>query len=566
MTIVDHNMELFFKMAKARKFLAVFFVSCLLSGSLAAQDQWENEGELESVEIEVINQRQIKLPRANRNFEKIAPRPSEPVKPPIQYEFRPFTFQARQINPFIRPLKIKQSDPSTVNGGYLSAGYGNYASPYLEGFINSARDKNKLVGAHGLFSSSDKGPVDGKNSGSGLSMISLYGKSFNEYISLSGDAGFENRTTHFYGYPEGAAITARDIKQSYNVFSVKGAIANARKADFSYELGAGLSYLADKFDARESEVDLDFKSSYRFGENTAFGINAGYALINRKDALLEASPRSLFIVNPDYEFVPVENLKVSAGIIAAIENDSIDARNVHAYPDVRVSYPVSPSVQLVASLTGGIEKVSLQSLSNENIWIQANIPVFHTNKLYDLQAALNTKIGNKVAFSGGFSFASLKNWYFFVNDPTDPSRFIPVYDEKARIRTNIFASLGFARAENVNILLRGDLYSYSTDNVGEAWHRPGYKFTTDASFNIVRKILLDVGVIAQGGMVALDPETSGIVKLDPALDLNLRTEYMMSETFSIFVQMNNLTSNQYPLFLNYPVRGFQALGGITWSF
>jgi hypothetical protein len=236
-----NSKQYFFEMSIMKHIFLTCCLACLFFGNVAAQDQWENEGELESVEIEVINQRQITLPKANRNFEKIPPRPSEPIKPPIQYDFKPFAFQTGQINPAIRPLKIKQSDPSRVYGGYLSAGYGNYASPYLEGFVNSKRDKNKLVGAHGLFSSSDKGPVDDRNSGSGLSMISVFGKSFNDYITLSGDAGFENRTTHFYGYPEGTSVEAKDIKQSYSLFKVKGSVANSKNTAFSYELGAGVS-------------------------------------------------------------------------------------------------------------------------------------------------------------------------------------------------------------------------------------------------------------------------------------------------------------------------------------
>jgi hypothetical protein len=555
----------FFKMNFLMKIFSgcVFFV--MMTSVVYAQGQWNSEGELDDVEIEIVKERQISLPKANRNFEKIPPRPSETIKPPIQYNFRPFSFQTLQINPAIRPLKLKQENPSKVYGGYLSAGYGNYASPYLEGFINSRRNKNKLVGAHGLFSSSDKGPVDGRNSGSGMSMVSLYGKTFNEYISLSGDAGFENRTTHFYGYPAGSDIDGRDIKQSYSIFRLKGDISNAKATDFGYKLGAGFSYLTDRYDATESEVDFDFSSAYKVSEAVGLGIKSGYYLINRKDALVEANPRSLFFVNPRFEFLPVDKLKLNAGFNVALENDSIDEKNVHVYPDVKASYPLTPSVELVASLTGGVEKVSLQTLSNENIWIAPNIDIFHTNKLYDLQAALNTKIGNKVAVNGGFSFAALKNWYFFKNDQTDQSKFVLEYDTDATIRTNFFASLGFASAENANVLLRGDVYAYHRDQ-GEVWHRPTYKVTADASFNIVKKILFDVKVIAQGGMLAQDPNILTTVKLDPALDVNLRTEYMVSDSFSIFAQLNNITSNRYPLFLNYPVRGFQGLGGITWKF
>jgi len=181
-------------------------VSCFSVSLLYAQQpkkDWEGEGEIEDVTIEIVKERQITLPKANRNFDKIPPRASEAIKPPITYDFQSFKFQAPQINTQIRPLKLKAEGQSRVYGGFLRAGFGNYMSPLLEGYINSTRDKNKLVGAQIYHSSSDKGPVDGKNSGSGSSGISVFGQQFNDAIALSGNVGFENRTTHFYGYPAG---------------------------------------------------------------------------------------------------------------------------------------------------------------------------------------------------------------------------------------------------------------------------------------------------------------------------------------------------------------------------
>ncbi|HXR79335.1 MAG TPA: hypothetical protein VN763_00380, partial [Saprospiraceae bacterium] len=95
-----------------------------------AQDpkkKW-TDGEIENVEIEIVKEREITLPPADRNFEKIPPRPSEPIKPPITYDFRSFRFQAPQINPQIRPLKFKHENPSEVYGGFLRIAYGNYSS------------------------------------------------------------------------------------------------------------------------------------------------------------------------------------------------------------------------------------------------------------------------------------------------------------------------------------------------------------------------------------------------------------------------------------------------------
>jgi hypothetical protein len=551
------------------RIIALLAFSLLSVTSLYAQQpkDWEGEGEIEDVTIEIVKERQITLPKANRNFEKIPPRASEPIKPPITYDFQSFNFRAPQINSQVRPLKLKAEGQSRVYGGFLRAGFGNYVSPLLEGYINSTRDKNKLVGAHLYHSSSDKGPVDGRNSGSGSTGISVFGQSFSDAIALSGNVGFENRTTHFYGYPAGTEVDASAIKQSFDLFRLAGQLSNSKNSDFSYKLGAGFSFLKDKYDARETEVDFTFRSSYELDEDQHIAIKADYFIISRKDNQVEAKARNLFTVAPSYQFVVIDDLKLSVGIIAAYENDTIDSKKLHFYPDVNASYPLSPSVDAVASLSGGIEKVSLQSLSYDNLWLAPNVPVFHTNKALDFSVGLKARLGNKVGVHTGLSFANLKNWYYFVNSEDDQAKFDVVYDEGAGTRrTNIFAALSYAQSQVAKFMVRGDFFNYGPGSLREAWHRPTYKLTATGSYNLYDKFIFSADLIAQGGMTAFDPVTETEVKLDGAFDLNFKTEYLFSKSFSAFVQLHNITSNKYPIFLNYPVRGFQLMAGITWSF
>ena len=546
--------------------LAIVFLSISEVYSQDGKD-WEGDGEIENVEIEIVKERQITLPKANRNFEKIPPRASEPIKPPITYDFRSFSFQAPQINAQIRPLKLRQEQSSKVYGGYLRLGFGNYVSPLLEGYINTTRDRDKLVGAHVYHNSSDKGPVDGRNSGSGSSGISLFAKSFNESLAFSGTGGFENRTTHFYGYPEGQEVNASDIKQSFNRIRLSGDVSNTKNSDFSYKLGAGFSYLTDKYSARETEVGFNFKSAYELGEDSKIHLKADYYIISRKDEAIAVKPRNLFIVAPSYEIIPIDEFKVSVGLIAAFENDTIDSKSVHIYPDIKATYPLTPSIDVVATLTGGIEKVSLLSMSYENLWLGPNIPIFHTNKALDFGVGLNAKLGNKVSAHTGLSFASLKNLYYFVNSTFDQAKFTTVYDGGAGTkRTNFYAALSYAQSETAKIMLRGDYFGYGTSTITEAWHRPTYRLTVNGSYNLYDKILFTADLITQGGMRALDPVTDNTVKLDAAFDLNFKAEYLFSKSFSAFLQFNNITSTKYPIFLHYPVRGFQIMGGITWSF
>jgi hypothetical protein len=223
-------------------------------------------------------------------------------------------------------------------------------------------------------------------------------------------------------------------------------------------------------------------------------------------------------------------------------------------------------VDFVASLTGGVDKVSLGTLTKENIWLGPNIPIFHTNRVFDFELGLNARIGTKISASAGVAYAALKNPYYFLNDTEDPSKFTTTYDAGTTKRTNLFGAINFAETGKAKFIFRADYYTYNTESITTAWHRPTYKLTLNSSYNVYSKIILSADIIAQGGMKAFDPTTMESIKLQNAFELNARVEYVFSDRFSVFLQFNNITSSKYPLYLNYPVRGFQFMGGLTWSF
>jgi hypothetical protein len=518
------------------------------------------------VEIEIVKEREITLPLANRLFDKIPPRPIEPIKPDISYSFRPLIFHTPEVSPAIRPLRLKQEEVADISGGFLSLGYGNYASPMIEAFVNTRQDKNKLLGTHAFFNSSGKGPVDGRNSGSGNSGVSVFAQSFGKEVTFQADAGFENRFTHFYGYPEGTEVLRDTIRQAFNLFKVGVSLANARNTDFSYELGGNVSYIGDSFSAKENTVDVTFKSAYKISKDNALEVKAGYSIFSRKDKGIEKKARNLFQVNPYYSFKSDDNLKIKVGAVVAMENDTLDKKDIHFYPDVSVVYPLSSTIDVVGSLTGGIERVSLQSLVRENLWLAQAIPIYHTNKLYDIQAVINVRFNSNIFVSSGLSFASLKNLYFFVNDEEDQAKFNTLFDEGSTKRTNLFGSINMTYSSRTKFSVRGDYYGYSPASIPQAWHRPGYKLSVAGSYNIQDKIVLTTDIMGLGNIRARDPQTLVAVTLDPAFDLNFRAEYFVSKSFSVFLDVNNVIGNSYQVFLNYPVRAFQAMGGITWSF
>ncbi len=531
-----------------------------------AQDPWGSEGEIENVEIEILKERQIILPKANRNFEKVPPRPIEPIKPEITYEFSKLKFNTSDYNPQIRPLKLRQEEISKIYGNYFSAGIGNYASPYLEAWFNSKRDKNKFYGTHVYHQSYGKGPVYDQISGSTNSYISLFGKSYSKALVTSGNVNYENRGGYFYGYLPLTTADQSSERQSYNISSFGVGIENVKPSVFNFGLNAGFSYLNDYYKAKESEVALNFKSDYAISEKSKIDFTSDYFLIARKDALRDAAPRHLLKIKPAYKFEAVDKLWLTIGINAAVENDMPgNSKPFHIYPNVSANYNLSESIDAYGGITGDMDKVSLYTLSSENLWVNKNLDIFHTNRSIDFFGGLKGKLGRQVGFGTGVSFANLKGLYFYNNSIANRAKFDVIYDIGNTQRTNLFAELNFAKSD-VKMNLRADYFHYSTDKLAVAYHRPTYRVNFNSSYSIYKKVLVNIDFIALGGVKAYNSETLKVEELDGALDLNLKANYFVSKQFSVFLKFNNLLSNQYQVYLNYPVRGFQAMGGISWSF
>ena len=49
-------------------------------------------------------------------------------------------------------------------------------------------------------------------------------------------------------------------------------------------------------------------------------------------------------------------------------------------------------------------------------------------------------------------------------------------------------------------------------------------------------------------------------------DVNLGLEYRYNKRISAFLQLNNLASQRYMRWYNYPVQIFQVMGGVTFRF
>ncbi len=532
-------------------------------GKVQAQGQ---EGEIEDVEIEIIKEREITLPRAIRNFEKVPPNPVEPPEKNLSFKFKNFTYNGKDPQLRLRPLRLKEDKLSKTYGNLVKAGFGNFLTPYLEAFVNNKRSKEYSYGAHFKHLSSARGPVDGKNSSTGETNVSVFAKAFTPNAIVGGTLQYDKRNVNFYGYPEGLTVEKDTIEQSFGRFQVRGTMTgNKDDARLKYHLRAGLDFLSDTFEARENEFSAAFEASYELGESTDARLESEVALITRKDVLIDNN-RTLFKLKPSVGFT-YEGFELRAGINAVFENDTLGkAGKLHLYPVAQASYPVASALTVYAGIEGDIDKRTLNNLSMENPFLQPDVPVFHSNKTFSFFGGIQGKLTEKLAYNTGFSASNYKNMYFYINSTENTSKFDIVYETGNTALFNYFAEAIISEGNQLNFTVRGDFYGYNTANLIEAWHKPSYKLALLASSNVFDKILLSGDIYLIGGIEALNVTENEQRKLPAAADINVKAEYLISDQVSTFLAFKNILSSNYELLNNYEVKGFQAMLGFTYIF
>jgi hypothetical protein len=467
----------------------------------------------------------------------------------------------------VRPLRMKDETLDKLYGNYVKAGFGNYVTPFVEGYFTNKRNEQKLYGAHVNFIDSKNGPVDSKNSGSGVFEAQVFGKYFGKKVTTSGEVGYDRTNYNFYGYPLNQEPQGDTLKQNFSNFHLQGYLENTDKSSkIQYLTGFKFDYLKDNYSAEESEFQIDLKTQYKIGEYGAIDVNSDLDIISQKDALLEVKTRNIFRVNPTLTF-NYEGFLIKAGFNTVYENDTLgDSDEIHFFPDIRAQYRLTTGFNVYAGIGGDVEKQTLHQLVAENPFLAPNMRAFNAYNTFMFYGGIEGSINSKMGFNAGLSLSNYKNMHFFLNSPDDQSKFEVLYDVGNTAVLNVFGELSYNQNDMLRFVMRGDYWGYNTDQLDQAWHKPNYKISAISTYRLFDKLRFEAEAITLGGIKAYDFTSNTEVTLKAAFDLNLTTEYLFSKQFSAFVRLNNIFSKEYEVFYNYPSRAFQFMIGASYSF
>ena len=488
--------------------------------------------------------------------------------------------------------KIKQLYPF-----YTRIALGSKLMPLGEFYYNSTRSRVYHYGAHikhlSSFGNIKRGDIVFPNGQFDHTDVLLFGKINQASFNLGAKLHYLNNGFHFYGLPDSVVSDAKTIVQRYqNLGADFDFIGNRGDTSIlNYKIKTGLNFLNTKkpivdslsdWMAKENQFYLNTKGWYNYKSET-FYVNLGVRYNSYRygieDSILNPSDSGLVTNNTIIDFQPgiltqLFNNKFKIDVGLALSVDIQKKTKVYIYPQVEIKYSLFNDIFIpYVGIRGGLKQNSLRTFSSENPYLISNLTIQNEHNPHDIYAGFKGTLSSKLSFNINGSSARILNRALYVSDSTTFNKFNIIYDTLTL--TKLEASGSYQQSEKFKIDLIGRFYSYQTKNEAFAWNLPQLEFVLRGSYNLYDKFLVNLSAKVETGRKArvysagedvIEKNEQFAKPLGAIVDINLGVEYRYNTRISAFLQINNLASQQYYRWYNYPVQPIQVMAGVTARF
>ena len=490
--------------------------------------------------------------------------------------------------------KIKQLYPF-----YAKVGIGSTIMPLGELFFNSTRSRSALYGAHVKHLSSfgdvkNRDNIKYAPASFDKTSALVFGKFSKNNITLGGNLNYENYGYHNYGIQD-ENINADSIGQrinrtgfDLNLLVNQGDSARLNLAfDIAYRNLTSKSRFLDTLEdwkAKENSFLFNTRGWFNKGTECFYG-NIGIRYNGYKYGIADSATiidTGIVLNNTIIDLYPgitsklLQNkLYVDVGVGLSIDVNTVS--RAYIYPRASISYSLLNDLIIpFIGIRGGLNQTTFDVINRANPYVLTNVLLANENKPYDLFFGVRGGITKQITYGINASFARVNNKAFFVTDTFYTklgNQFSIVYDSLNL--TTLEGCISYQLNEKLKIDGVGRFYSYEMMNEAKAWNLPQLQFTLRGSYNLYDKFLIRADLTLESGRMAkvVGPGNGVIFEnnqyfmpLGFIADGNLGVEYRYSKRVSAFLQINNLASQRYSRWLNYPVMPIQVMAGITARF
>jgi hypothetical protein len=267
----------------------------------------------------------------------------------------------------------------------------------------------------------------------------------------------------------------------------------------------------------------------------------------------------IFSVTPAVDF-PVRDLTFHAGVQTAWDQGTLQL-----LPQLGGEFFIkSNQMILIAGVQSTLQKNNFQSLIQQNPWIAAQR--YQQNTRTDtyfagLRGTLPFHLSYRV--TGGIT-----NFYdlpLYINI-MKTSLFSVLHE--ARLQTFHFkAHTAWQHSSKISADAGIEFYQVlKQKEEKKAWHFIPLQVQMSARWKPTGNLMLQAKIFAWEGSIVPLEDPDKYKKLPAVLDANIEADFRISQWFQLWLGMNNLLNQSYQRWNQYPVLGFQMVGGIRLNF
>ncbi|MDP4956669.1 MAG: hypothetical protein NWQ52_02910 [Algoriphagus sp.] len=559
------------------------FLGCCWIGLLQVKAQSTPKGGIKDQEFIIQKDRIIRLPKRLRAFEKA---PVLPQGKPLQitnFPVAPFFLKipapavAAQASPW--DVQLPKSDQYP---GFVRIGYGNFLAPMVEGRYSSTQTEDWQFATKVVHQSYGKGPVSWMGQESKESQTKVIGdvSYFMDQAEVFSNLSLKRAAYTFYGedlgfsYPPNVDVVGPFFsanRQLQGDFSV-GIRDLEKVGPIGYEASVLLSGFQDSYSVREKELGFHATGSLRPSKVLQGTIGVSLVTSDTKDREYDLN-RTYFSLQPEVNY-KWNKYQFTAGAVIVADNDSLAERksDFRLFPVLKSTYQVKEDLSIFASISGKVDRATYRSFVAENPFLGPSEQLLNTVTKLSFEAGVESVVSDKLFYRAGIDLRRQSNLHFYVNSAADTSRFELVYDEKATVfRVN--SSVELILSEKYSVNTHAEVIHYGLETQQEAWHRPTWLVRMNHRMVPTKKLILQANLQAMGGLKARGigglytlPVQVEVIKLPVLLDLHLHVDYALTSRLTVFANGHNLLNRSNSRWMNYPVRGTQGLGGLSFKF
>jgi hypothetical protein len=510
-------------------------------------------------EVNVTSQFKPTLKEAAKINFNATPPASDTSRPRLQYNIPNQNLSLAFQPGSLKPLALDvDSGGRWGNESYVKVGYGNFKTPFVQAGVSFGDGRNAGLNIYAKHNAS-KGDLafqEYSNSEVDLNAYLKSAKNLQWNVRFGGQQQVYNK----YGFqPKTLSFSDDSMEVKYQTWRGRINFHNISRTDLglSYSPELKIDVFNDQLNNSESSTYLNLPLQKTIGTNFEVDLAATANLSRYKPDKKDGIANNYFYFSPSVVFKK-ENINISAGLRPSWDNGEFKVFPNFLAEFKTADYPFS----FQFGWTGYLRNSGFEYQAGMNPWIWAPDSVRNT-KIEERYLGIKGSVGDHFNYSAKASYNLIQNQPLFANDTSSGKSFRTLNESDMKMYS-VGGEIGYTVGEKFSVLSNLSLNTFKLKDNSKAWGLLPLEWKTNMRVQVLKDLYVNSTIYLFDGPWSLTKK--GSKNLPMASDVSAGLEFKVYKNIKLWMQFNNVFNKEYQRWNQYPVYGFNFLGGVVFSF